>query len=156
MAKQAPPPPGLEHVYVPKAPAKKGTVPYKTWAKDNFLVLLRNGYNYSQAAERIGTSYRWWAVNNKADPVWGEKARAIVSGEVLEWTYPDLSRMSFEEFCRLYAGFTFAPHQVEIAAALEDPLGKVVLVLGHPESGKSTQVALGIPCTGWRRTPIAV
>jgi hypothetical protein len=50
--------------------------------------------------------------------------------------------MSFSDFVSLYGGFELAPHQVEIAAALEDPLGRVVLVLGHPESGKSTLISL--------------
>jgi hypothetical protein len=50
--------------------------------------------------------------------------------------------MNLFEFCELYAGFTLAKHQIEIAAALEDQLAKLVLVLGHPESGKSTLISL--------------
>jgi len=78
----------------------------------------------------------------KKDPEWEAKALAIMSGEVAAWTYPDLSHMSFSEFTWLYGGLKFAPHQMEIEKALLDPMAKVVLILGHPESGKSTLVSL--------------
>lgn len=141
MAKKLPPP-GLEEVWIPKAPTKKGTRHYKAWAMENFLELLRHGYNYSQAADRLGYTYRWWAKTRKEEPEWAAKAVAITSGEYEEWTYPDLSQMSFADFCERYAGFKLAPHQQKIESALVDPLAKVVLILGHPESGKSTLVSL--------------
>jgi hypothetical protein len=132
----------LEHIYIPKPPGKKGTSTYKEWAKEWFLELLKHGYNYSQAAERLGYTYRWWAKLRKEDPEWEAMAVAITSGEITLWEYPDLSRMSFADFVERYAGFTLAEHQKWIATALEDPLAKVVLVLGHPESGKSTLISL--------------
>jgi len=67
---------------------------------------------------------------------------SIVAGEYKEWTYPDLSEMSFYDFCKQYGGFDLAEHQQRIESALCDPLAKVVLVLGHPESGKSTLISL--------------
>lgn len=133
---------GLEYVWLPKPPGKKGSREYAVWSRESFLELLKHGYNYSQAAERLGLTYRWWAQTRKRDPEFEAQALAITSGEVKQWEYPDLSGMDFATFCEQFAGFTLAPHQVEIAAALEDPLGKVVLVLGHPESGKSTLISL--------------
>lgn len=135
-------PPGLEHVYVPKPPAGKGSKANGIWAREWFLVLLRNGYNFSQAAERLGYTYRWWATSRKRFPEWEKEALAIVNGEIETWAYPDLSRMSFYDFVKTYGGFELAPHQLDIEAALTDPLAKVVLILGHPESGKSTLVSL--------------
>lgn len=133
---------GLEYVWIEKPPGKKGTSAYKEWAKKNFLELLRHGYNYSQAAERLGYTYRWWAKVRKQDPEWEAEAIAITSGEAEQWEYPDLSQMSFYDFCKTYGGFELAPHQIEIEDALTDPMAKVVLILGHPESGKSTLVSL--------------
>lgn len=136
---------GLQYVWLPKPKGKKGSQAYAAWAKEQFLELLRHGYNYSQAAERIGYTYRWWAKHKAEDPEWAERAIAIREGWSTEtgvWTIPDLSGMSFGEFCKRYAGFELAPHQEEIAEALTDPLAKVVLILGHPESGKSTLVSL--------------
>ena len=110
-----------------------------------FLVLLEQGYNYSQAAERLGYSYHWWYVTAQKEEEWSMAARSILQGmgggEALA-DYPDLSRMPFAEFCLHYGGFVLAEHQVWIAEALEDRLAKVVLVLGHPESGKSTLISL--------------
>lgn len=133
---------GLEEVWLPKAPGMKGTSAYKVWAMEHFLVLLRHGYNYSQASERLGYTYRWWAKLRKLDAEWEAEAVGITTGTLVAWEYPDITRMSFAEFVRIYAGFTLAPHQVLMAAALEDPLAKVVLILGHPESGKSTLISL--------------
>lgn len=132
----------LPDVWIPKAPTKKGTRAYKNWAQENFVELLKNGYNFSQAAERLGYTYKWWAKLKEEDPEWRDTCLAIVSGAVQKWEIPDLSRMEFGEFCELYAGFTLAPHQKRIEAALADPLAKIVLVLGHPESGKSTLISL--------------
>lgn len=50
--------------------------------------------------------------------------------------------MSFAEFCAEFGGFELAKHQREIEDALMDPLAKLVLILGHPESGKSTLISL--------------
>lgn len=134
---------GLQHVWIEKNPGKKGSIESKEWAKRNFLELLRHGYNYTQAAERLGYSYRWWAATRKEEPEWAAEAAAIVAGEAPKsWEYPDLSSMTFFEFCKEYGGFELAPHQLEIEEALTDPLAKVVLVLGHPESGKSTLISL--------------
>ena len=117
------------------------------WAKENFKTLLQHGYNYSQAAERLGYDYHWWYVTGKKDQEWQAECREITANTVTtggdrHFDYPDLSQMGFAEFVEQYAGFPLAPHQVEIATALEDPLAKVVLVLGHPESGKSTLISL--------------
>jgi hypothetical protein len=109
---------------------------------EGFLELLRHGYNFTQAAERLGLTYRWWALTRKKEPEWEAEALKISRGEFEEWTFPDLSQMSFYEFCQRYAGWDLAEHQKWIATALEDPLAKVVLVLGHPESGKSTLISL--------------
>ncbi|NIP34509.1 MAG: hypothetical protein GWN18_06155, partial [Thermoplasmata archaeon] len=62
-----------------------------------------------------------------------------------QWEVPDLSQMSFEEFVSEFFGIELVEHQHRIAAALEDPLAKLVLVLGHPESGKSTMISLWYP-----------
>lgn len=133
---------GLEYVWIEKPPGKKGTKVYKEWAMRNFLELLRHGYNFSQAAERLGYTYRWWSKTKDEEPEWAAQARAIVAGDLKHFEVPDLSQMSFGDFCETYGGFKLAPHQVEIDKALNDPLGKVVLILGHPESGKSTLVSL--------------
>lgn len=109
---------------------------------EGFLTCLKNGYNFTQAAERVGYTYRAWAKWRKEDPEFEKKALAIAAGDMREWEIPDLRQMSFFEFCQAYAGWDLAEHQQRIAEALEDPLGKVVLVLGHPESGKSTLISL--------------
>lgn len=133
---------GLEHVWIEKPPTKKGTPEYKDWAMRNFLELLRHGYNFSQAAERLGYTYKWWSKTRKLEPEWEEQALSIKAGDFQLWSTPDLSKMGFGEFCRVYGGFDLAPHQTEIEDALVDPMAKVVLILGHPESGKSTLVSL--------------
>lgn len=132
----------LPHVHLVAAPARKGTTEWLEWAKDQFLRLVEHGYNYSQAADYLGTSYKWWSVNSARDQEWAKKVRGVADSVTEMWEYPDLSDMTFAEFVHDYAGFDLAPHQVDIAAALEDPLGKLVLILGHPESGKSTLVSL--------------
>lgn len=133
---------GLPEVWLPKAPGKKGSSERKEWAMESFLELLRHGYNFSQAAERVGYTYQWWAMTRKTEKDWEAAALGIVNSEFSKWEYPDLSGMPFSEFVSRYAGFELATHQHWIANALEDPLGKIVLILGHPESGKSTLVSL--------------
>ena len=134
---------GLPKVWLPDPPSKKGTAAYSAWAKECFLELLRHGYNYSQAATYLGyDGAKWWANSKVKDPEWADKARAIRDGEYTEWEYPDLSNMTFEEFCWRYGGFHLAEHQLRIAAALNDPYGKLVMILAHPEAGKSTVVSL--------------
>jgi hypothetical protein len=132
----------LPEVWIPKSPGKKGTPQNKAWAMENFLVLVGHGYNFTQAAERLGYSYRWWAQLSQQEPEWAEQARQISTSEIAVLETPDLSGMPFGEFCERYAGFTLAEHQLRIEEALQDPLAKVVLILGHPESGKSTIVSL--------------
>lgn len=132
----------LPFIHLSKAPAKKGTTAYKDWSKDQFEKLVRAGYNYSQACEYLGTTYKAWEMWSKRDPEWAERIKAIRAGEGLNWSIPDLSDMSFHDFCWLYGGFKLAEHQLWIEAALDDPLAKLVLVLGHPESGKSTLISL--------------
>ncbi len=138
---------GLPEVWIGKAPGKKGSKSRGLWAKENFKTLLQHGYNYSQAAERLGYNYHWWYITGGKDKEWKAECNDIVSNTVtsggsVHFEFPDLSQMGFAEFVELYAGFTLAEHQIEMAAALEDPLAKVVLVLGHPESGKSTLISL--------------
>lgn len=132
----------LPDVHIPKAPGKKGSTANTEWAKEHFLTLLKHGYNFSQAAERLDRTYQWWAGMRKKDPEWEKEALAIVAGESVLWSYPDLTHMTFDEFTELYAGFSLAEHQKRIEKALVDPMAKLVLILGHPESGKSTLVSL--------------
>ena len=135
-------PTGLPDVYIPKRPGKKGSATQSAWNKEMFVRLVQNGYNYTQATERLGLTYRWWAVTRKRDTDF-EAAVLEANAPTFEtWTYPDLSMMRFEEFFQRYTGMELATHQHWIANALEDPLGKIVLILGHPESGKSTLVSL--------------
>jgi hypothetical protein len=109
---------------------------------EHFIELLKHGYNFSQAAERLGYTYKWWSITSKNEEEWAQQARDIVAGVPVQWEVPDLSQMSFANFVELYAGFELADHQKKIEAALMDPLAKIVLILGHPESGKSTLVSL--------------
>lgn len=138
---------GLPEVWLPNPPTKKGTPQYLAWAKEAFLELLRHGYNYSQAATKLGyNGYKWWAQNKLRDPEWAAEAEAIAKGtEGYIEDYPDLRQMPFDEFVWQYFGVRLADHQKRIAAALADPLGKLVLILGHPESGKSTMISLWYP-----------
>jgi hypothetical protein len=112
---------------------------------EQFLVLVKNGYNFSQAAERLGYTYRWWSQLSATEEEWATQAREFATGSFTKWEYPDLSQMSFEEFVREFLNVEFVRHQHEIAASLADPLAKLVLVLGHPESGKSTMISLWYP-----------
>lgn len=137
------PPVGLQPVWLPNPPSKKGTAAYAAWAKESFLVLLKAGYNFSQAAEYLGyDGYKWFSNTKAKDPEWGEQAYRIRDGDYDDAEYPDLSGMDFETFCETYGGFSLAAHQKLMADALQDPYGKLVLVLAHPEAGKSTIVTL--------------
>lgn len=135
---------GLPVVWLPDPPAKKGTLAYAEWAKLSFLELLKAGYNYDQAAKYLGyDGYRWFWTQGQKDPEWKEECERIRNGEHTPASdVPDLSNMDFATFCETYMGFTLTAHQRKIAEALEDPYGKLVMVLAHPEAGKSTVVSL--------------
>ena len=132
-------------VYLPPPPAKKGTSLWKAWAMESFLECIRYGLTYTEACKRIGVTRKWWEENSQRHKDWAAEARQIRSGDAVKDSYPDLSNMSFSEFCKLYFNVEFAPHQFEIEKNLADPTGRLVLVLGHPESGKSTLSALWYP-----------
>lgn len=136
------PPSGLPDVWLPPRPGKKGTKEQSEWAKESFLRLVEHGYNFSQAAQRLGLTYKWWSTTRKRDPEF--EAAVLGASETIfqKWEYPDISGMPFDEFVSRYAGFELAEHQRRIQAALTDPMGKLVVILGHPESGKSTIVTL--------------
>jgi len=135
---------GLPEVWLPDPPKgkKKGSTQYAAWAMECFIELLRHGYNFTQAAEKVGYSYKWWMTMSIRYPDFAAEARSIQAGTVEAWEYPDLRGMSFEEFIDLYADIELAEHQKWICNALQDPMGRLVLILGHPESGKSTLVSL--------------
>jgi hypothetical protein len=107
-----------------------------------FLELLRHGYNFSQAAEKIGYTFKWWATLAQKYPEFAVEARAIHSGSTFISDNPNMEHVTFEEFCRNYFGVELAEHQKLMINTLEDPQAKLVLILGHPESGKSTLVSL--------------
>ncbi len=113
---------------------------------EQFEVLLRHGYSYSAAAEYLGTSYRWWGAQRERFPEWAaemEKVREEVDAGTPAESTPDFSRVTFEEFLLTYAEYGYIPeHHQEICDALQDPRAKLTLILGHPESAKSTIVAL--------------
>ena len=132
-------------IYLPPPPAKKGTSLWKAWAMESFLECIRYGLTYTEACKRIGVTRKWWEENSIRHKDWASEARQIRSGDAVKDSYPDLSNMSFSEFCKLYFNVEFAPHQTEIEEALSDPQGRLVLVLGHPESGKSTLSSLWYP-----------
>lgn len=139
---------GLTAPWLPDPPAKKGTAAYAAWAKECFLELLKAGFNYSQAAEYLGyQGYKWWDQQKKKDPEWAAEAesirnRGVGSHDDDPGDYPDLTGWTFEQFVEHYGGFTLAEHQRRIADAVQDPRAKQVLILGHPESGKSTIISL--------------
>ena len=136
------PPSGLPDVWLPERPGKKGSALQSEWAKEQFVRLVEHGYNYSQAAERLGLTYKWWSTTRKRDSQFEAAVLAASATTFEKWEYPDLGGMPFNEFVQRYAGFELAEHQRRIEAALMDPLGKLVMILGHPESGKSTLVSL--------------
>lgn len=135
---------GLPDVWLPDPPKgkKKGSTQYAAWAMECFMELLRHGYNFTQAAEKVGYSYKWWMTMSIRYPEFATEARAIQSGQVEAWEYPDLGGMRFEEFLERYSDIELAEHQRWMCDALQDPMGRLVLILGHPESGKSTLVSL--------------
>ena len=135
-------PAGLAEVYLPKAPGKKGSQARSLWNKEMFIKLVQQGWNYTQAAARLDLTYKWVATTRKRDEEWWSLVTHVEANEMQKWEYPDLTRMPFAEFFSRYTGMELAEHQTWIANALEDPLGKIVLILGHPESGKSTLVSL--------------
>ena len=134
-----------QEIYLPPPPAKKGTSLWKAWAMESFLECIRYGLTYSEACKKIGVSRKWWEENSQRHPDWAEEARSIRAGDNVKDSYPDLSNTSFSEFCSLYFNVEFAPHQKEIEESLSDPMGRLVLVLGFPESGKSTLSSLWYP-----------
>ena len=139
----------LPDVFLPPAPASKGTKAWKMWAKECFLELLRNGFTYEDAVNFLGVSRGWWEKNAERDPEWGTLARAIREGndpaqaEEGERDYPDISHLSYSEFAWTYLGLKVFDHQAPIVAALEDGNINKIIVNGFPESGKSTHVSLG-------------
>jgi hypothetical protein len=136
----------LPYVHLPKAPAKKGTPAWREWAMEQFELLLRHGYNYSQAAEYLGSSYRWWGAQRERFPEWAarmEKVLREVQEGIPAHSTPDFSHVTFEDFLLTYAEYGYLPeHHQWICDALQDPRAKLTLILGHPESAKSTVVAL--------------
>lgn len=132
----------LPYVHMAAPPAKKGTTAYKEWAMEQFERLLRAGYSFSAAIQYLGMETKTWENWTKRYPDWAADMRRIRQGEQQNWTYPDITNMSFGAFCREYGGFELAEHQKWIEGALADPLGRLVLILGHPESGKSTLISL--------------
>jgi hypothetical protein len=129
-------------VWLPAHAGKKGSTEQSDWNKEMFVRLVEHGYNYSQAAERLGLTYKWWATTRKRDSDFETAVLEANALELTKWEYPDLTKMPFNEFVGRYSEFELAPHQRRIEAALVDPLAKIVLILGHPESGKSTLVSL--------------
>jgi hypothetical protein len=133
----------LPFVHLPKAPAKKGTVAWKIWAKAQFARLVGAGYSFTAAAETIGVTYKWWSNQTERDPEWAAEMRSLATSSQPDWEFPDMREMSFHDFLLTYAEWGYVPdHHDWIADALEDPMAKLVMILGHPESAKSTIVSL--------------
>lgn len=133
-------------VYLPPPPASKGTPAWKAWAKLAFGELLAYGMSFGDACAKLGVTRRWWEMVSKDDPEWAAKMRAIRSGDeeaVGRRDFPDISDMPYREFARKYLNLSVEPHQKPIVDALEDPYMNKMMVLGFPESGKSTHVSLG-------------
>ncbi|KKM08118.1 hypothetical protein LCGC14_1727110 [marine sediment metagenome] len=131
-------------IYLPPPPNKKGTPSWRAWAMAAFEELLRHGLTMSDACRRLGVTRRWWETNSIRDPEWATQMRAIRSGEDVTFRdYPDLTGMSYSEFALEYLGLEVFEHQQMIVDALEDPQMNRTMVLGFPESGKSTHVSLG-------------
>lgn len=125
--------------------AKKGTTEYTAWAMECFLELLRFGYTYQAASLKLGMNPQWYQHTRKRHPEFGQQARAIREGKQVVSDDFDPTTQSFEEFVWNYFGVEFADHQKDIDATLQDPLAKLILILGHPESGKSTMISLWYP-----------
>ena len=133
---------GEVDVWLPPRPGKKGSEVQSAWNKEQFVRLVEHGYNFSRAAARLGLTYKWWAITRKRDSGFEDAVLSANAEEMVKWEYPDLTGMTFREFTERYSEFKLAKHQLEIEAALMHPLAKIVLILGHPESGKSTLVSL--------------
>ena len=133
---------GEVDVWLPPRPGKKGSEVQSDWNKEQFVRLVEHGYNFSRAAARLGLTYKWWAITRKRDSGFEDAVLSANAEEMVKWEYPDLTGMTFREFTERYSEFKLAKHQLEIEAALMHPLAKIVLILGHPESGKSTLVSL--------------
>lgn len=132
-------------VYLPPPPASKGTPAWKLWAREAFKELLMHGMSFDEACRKLGVSRRWWEVQASRDPGWADEMRKIRSGETPAETkdYPDISGMTYSEFAKSYLGLEVFEHQMPIVEALQDPDVNRTMVLGFPESGKSTHVSLG-------------
>jgi len=133
-------------VYLPPPPAAKGTSAWKAWAKEVFPELLKYGMSFGDACERLGVTRRWWEMASAEDIEWAAEMRAIRAGDpevIGRKDYPDISGMSYKEFARKYLNLSVEPHQEPIVEALDDPQMNKLMVLGFPESGKSTHVSLG-------------
>lgn len=133
---------GLDPVYVVNPPDTKGTSAYKAWAKRAFFELVQHGWSYSKAAEGLGytlkASWEKWSLE---DLQWAQRVRSVRESGA-EWSYPDMSNVTFEAFVWRYFGVRLSAHQKKIADELADPMGRIVQILGHPESGKSTLITL--------------
>lgn len=82
----------LPEVWLPNPPSKKGTSAYAEWAKACFKELVKHGYNYSQAAEKLGyNGYKAWERWSKADEAWADEVRAIRDHGVQSLESPDLT-----------------------------------------------------------------
>lgn len=142
-------------VYLPPPPAAKGTTVWKLWAREAFKELLQHGMTFEEACRRLGVSRRWWEIQATTSPEWADEMRKIRSGETasLSRDYPDISKMGYPEFAKSYLGLEVFDHQQEIVDALEDPDMNRMMVLGFPESGKSTHVSLGYVIYSLCRNP---
>lgn len=133
-----------DDVYLPPPPNAKGTTEWKLWAKEAFIELVNAGYTFTDACKKLGVARSWWEMNASRDPEWGNRARGIRSGdESLDRDWPDLTSMTYQEFAEKYLNLKVYDHQAKIVEGLEDPEMNKMMVLGFPESGKSTHVALG-------------
>lgn len=137
----------LPDVYLPPPPGNKGTAAWKTWAKEAFVELLRNGFNIQDAVNFLGVSRGWYEKNAERDPDWKQLTQDVRSGDDPERSsdqdWPDISWMSYSQFAHDYLGLSVFPHQEPIVEALEDGSINKTIVTGFPESGKSTHVSLG-------------
>ena len=92
------PPAGLADVWLPPKVGKKGSATQSDWNKEMFVRLVEHGYNYSQAAERLGLTYKWWATTRKRDADFEAAVLEANATELVKWEYPDLTQMPFHEF----------------------------------------------------------
>lgn len=130
-------------VYLPKPPddLQRGSSLNLAWYMEAFLHMLRQGWSFKAAAERLDYSYRWWTETAKKYERWADECRAAHDNPEAGGI-PDLSGMTFAQFCKRYFGVELVEHQRQIVDAIEDPMAGLVLVLGFPEAGKSTLVSL--------------